>query len=156
MARLNAINPQQRRPQAGINENYARELMELHTLGVDSGYTQEDVIAVAKILTGWTIDRPQQGGEFAYRAQWHVEGSKTVMGKSFASAGEKEGERLLDFRIRRRRIIWPASRSDSQDDPPAALVIARRSNISTPRATCAKRRAIITSPEFSIEELRPR
>src|SRR5215510_8845256 len=74
----------------GLNENYARELMELHTLGVDGGYTQQDVQELARVLTGWTIDRPQQGGAFVYRPQMHDTGTKTVLGVSFANAGQAE------------------------------------------------------------------
>ena len=88
----------QQRPSArGLNENYARELMELHTLGVDGGYTQKDVIELARILTGWTIDRPQQGGEFVFRPADARHGTKTLLGMTFASAGESEGERALDL-----------------------------------------------------------
>ncbi len=67
MQRLQTRQPQQR-PQRGLNENYARELMELHTLGVDGGYTQKDVIEVARALTGWTIDQPRMGGSFLFRS----------------------------------------------------------------------------------------
>ena len=153
MARLNAINPQQRRPQAGINENYARELMELHTLGVDGGYTQDDVIAVAKILTGWTIDRPQQGGQFVFRSQWHVEGSKTVLGKTFSEAGEKEGERLLDFLAMHPKtahhIAYKLAQRFVADEPPAALVDrAARKYLDTKGDLRETTRVIITSPEF--------
>ena len=153
MARLNAINPEQRRPQAGLNENYARELMELHTLGVDGGYTQDDVIEVAKILTGWTIDRPQQGGQFVFRAQWHVQGSKTVMGKTFAEAGEKEGERLLDFLATHpktaRHIAYKLAQRFVADEPPAALVDrAARKFLDTKGDLRETTRVIITSPEF--------
>lgn len=78
----------------GLNENYARELMELHTLGVDGGYTQQDVINVARILTGWGIDR--RTGEFQFRAAAHDRGAKTVLGVAFpAGHGEDEGVRLL-------------------------------------------------------------
>ena len=87
--------PAKRAPQ-GINENYARELMELHTLGVDGGYTQQDVIAVARILTGWSIERPSAGGEFAFHDWAHDRGEKVVMGVRFPSGhGEDEGLRLL-------------------------------------------------------------
>src|SRR5258706_34251 len=83
-----------RMPQ-GINENYARELMELHTLGVDGGYTQADVIAVARILTGWSIARPQQGGAFEYHDWAHDGGLKVVLGDTFpAGHGQDEGMRL--------------------------------------------------------------
>src|SRR5207244_9352061 len=58
----------------GLNENYARELMELHTLGVDGGYTQRDVQEVARAFTGWSIDRPQGHGEFMFRPRMHDDG----------------------------------------------------------------------------------
>ncbi|HEX3928609.1 MAG TPA: DUF1800 domain-containing protein [Gemmatimonadales bacterium] len=78
----------------GLNENYARELMELHTLGVDGGYTQQDVINVARILTGWTIDR--KNGSFLFRPGAHDQGEKVVLGEVFpAGHGEDEGIRLL-------------------------------------------------------------
>ncbi|HUL03331.1 MAG TPA: DUF1800 domain-containing protein [Gemmatimonadales bacterium] len=80
----------------GINENYARELLELHTLGVDGGYTQQDVINVARILTGWSIDRPRQGGDFVFRARAHDWDEKVVMGVTYpAGHGQDEGIRLL-------------------------------------------------------------
>ena len=69
-AKLNgARNPNAKKNREGLNENYARELMELHTLGVNGGYTQADVIQVARILTGWTVDRPQRGGGFRFEPQ---------------------------------------------------------------------------------------
>src|SRR6266550_1478930 len=67
----------------GINENYARELLELHTLGVDGGYTQQDVIDVARIFTGWSIERPQQGGDFEFHDWAHDRGEKLVLGVRF-------------------------------------------------------------------------
>ena len=83
----------QRAPR-GLNENYARELMELHTLGVDGGYTQQDVIAVARILTGWTIDR--RDASFTFRAPAHDFQAKVVLGQKFeANHAEDEGTRLL-------------------------------------------------------------
>jgi uncharacterized protein (DUF1800 family) len=86
---------QERMPK-GINENYARELLELHTLGVDGGYTQQDVVNVARIFTGWSVERPLQGGEFTFNAWAHDRGEKTVLGTSFpAGRGLDEGERLL-------------------------------------------------------------
>ena len=78
----------------GLNENYARELMELHTLGVDGGYTQQDVVNVARILTGWGVDR--RDGRFLFRAAAHDRGAKVVLGERFpANHGEDEGMRLL-------------------------------------------------------------
>src|ERR1039458_2216763 len=75
----------------GLNENYARELMELHTLGVNGGYTQADVTQVARVLTGWTIDRPLIGGDFTFNPNRHEPGSKKVLGKKIKDNGEKEG-----------------------------------------------------------------
>lgn len=85
----------QRRP-TGLNENYARELMELHTLGVDGGYTQKDVTEVARILTGWSVARPAQGSGFVFNGWAHDQGAKTVLGVEFPAGGsEDEGRRLL-------------------------------------------------------------
>src|SRR5438309_1781315 len=96
-------NPQQQKPQQqqqqrrGINENYARELMELHTLGVDGGHTQQDVINVARIFTGWSIQPPQRGAGFSYHDWAHDQGDKVVLGQEFESGGEADGVRLLKF-----------------------------------------------------------
>jgi len=82
----------------GINENYARELLELHTLGVDGGYTQQDVINTARILTGWSMERPDRGAGFEYHDWAHDRGEKVVLGTRFpAGHGKDEGERLLRF-----------------------------------------------------------
>jgi len=88
---------QKRRPR-GLNENYGRELLELHTLGVDGGYTQQDVINVARAFTGWTVDRPRQGGGFIFRPAMHDAGPKVVLGHSLASdRGMEDGEQVLDI-----------------------------------------------------------
>ena len=79
----------------GLNENYARELMELHTLGVNGGYTQHDVTEVAKVFTGWTLERPNDGGEYTFNPNRHQPGPKTVLGKTIAEGGEKEGFEVL-------------------------------------------------------------
>jgi uncharacterized protein (DUF1800 family) len=80
---------------SGINENYARELLELHTVGVDAGYTQDDVIAVARILTGWSLD-PRGRTRFQFHAWAHDREAKVVMGRAFpAGRGEDEGVALL-------------------------------------------------------------
>jgi len=82
----------------GLNENYARELLELHTLGVDGGYSQQDVQEVARILTGWSIARPQQGAAFRFNGWAHDRGEKTVLGKVFPGGhSEDEGIELLRF-----------------------------------------------------------
>jgi uncharacterized protein (DUF1800 family) len=79
----------------GLNENYARELMELHTLGVNGGYTQADVTQVAKVFTGWTVEQPLRGGGFQFEERRHEPGSKTVMGKTIHEGGEREGLEVL-------------------------------------------------------------
>ncbi len=83
------------KPQAkkGLNENYARELMELHTLGVDGGYRQRDVTEVARVFTGWSVEKKA----FAFKPEMHDTGSKKVMGSSVRGAGVDEGEKLLDL-----------------------------------------------------------
>src|SRR5438552_15284108 len=76
----------------GLNENYAREIMELHTLGVDGGYTQQDVREVARAFTGWTIERPREQGTFLFRPAAHDQGAKTVLGHALpAYGGEQDG-----------------------------------------------------------------
>jgi uncharacterized protein (DUF1800 family) len=83
------------KPAPGLNENYARELMELHTLGVNGGYTQKDVTEVARIFTGWTVEKPQQGGGTIFDETRHEPGKKIVMGHKFKEDGQKEGLALL-------------------------------------------------------------
>ncbi|MEO8576553.1 MAG: DUF1800 domain-containing protein [Gemmatimonadales bacterium] len=111
----------------GLNENYGRELLELHTLGVDGGYTQQDVINVARALTGWTIERPVAGGGFIFRPQMHDAGEKVVLGhKLRAGRGIEEGEEVLDIVARHpstaRYIATKLVRRFVSDDPPQALV----------------------------------
>jgi uncharacterized protein (DUF1800 family) len=151
--------PPPQRPQRGLNENYARELMELHTLGVDGGYTQQDVIEVARILTGWTIDRPQLGGSFIFRPQVHDAGEKTVLGMKFpAGRGEDEGERLLDLLAAHpstaKHIAFKLVQRFVADEPPPALV-ARVANVFTDTKgdLRAVTRAVITSPEFFSDDV---
>ena len=112
----------------GLNENYARELMELHTLGVDGGYSQEDVIQVAKCLTGWTITAPRQGGSFQFRPFLHEDGDKVVLGHRIRSGGIEEGEQVLRMLANHpstaRFISTKLVRRFVADDPPADLVDA--------------------------------
>ena len=82
----------------GLNENYGRELMELHTLGVDGGYTQQDVTEVARCFTGWTIREPQRGGGFEFNARLHDKGEKHVLGVTIpAGGGMDDGLKVLDI-----------------------------------------------------------
>jgi uncharacterized protein (DUF1800 family) len=138
----------------GLNENYARELMELHTLGVDGGYTQQDVVEVARCFTGWTIDRPQQGGGFIFRPAAHDRGAKRVLGQVIpAGGGQQDGEHVIDILVRHeataRFIATKLARRFVSDDPPAALV---ERTAATFRRTDGDIRAtletIVTSPEF--------
>jgi uncharacterized protein (DUF1800 family) len=85
----------QRPEERGLNENYGREVMELHTIGVDAGYTQQDVIEMAKCLTGWTIREPRRDPEYVFKPEFHAQGKKVVMGHTFDYGGEKDGEEAL-------------------------------------------------------------
>lgn len=111
----------------GINENYARELMELHTLGVDGGYTQKDVQEVARCLTGWTIDRPQQQGTFIFRPFMHDRKEKVVLGRKIpAGGGIEDGEAVIDILAGHpstaRFIATKLVRRFVSDEPPSSLV----------------------------------
>ena len=111
----------------GLNENYGRELLELHTLGVDGGYTQKDVTEVARCFTGWSIDRPQQGGSFRFAERQHDLGEKVVLGVTIpAGGGQKDGEKVLDIVARHPATAHFISKKLAQrfvaDDPPASLV----------------------------------
>jgi uncharacterized protein (DUF1800 family) len=140
---------------AGINENYARELLELHTLGVDGGYTQQDIVAVARAFTGWTIGRPQspQAGQFWFNPRMHDTDSKAVLGQSIRGGGIDDGERVLDLLARHpstaRHIATKLARRLVADDPPMALVERAAARF---RATDGDLRevvrVIVTSPEF--------
>ena len=90
-----ANNAAPKKPDRGLNENYGREVMELHTIGVDAGYTQQDVIQMAECLTGWTIHEPRKDPEFFFDEKIHGEGKKVVMGRTFNYGGEKDGEEAL-------------------------------------------------------------
>jgi uncharacterized protein (DUF1800 family) len=93
-----AAAPKLKRNARGLNENYARELLELHTLGVDGGYTQKDVTEVARCLTGWSIADPRRGGSFLYNDRIHDKGAKTVLGVTIpAGGGQNDGEKVLEI-----------------------------------------------------------
>src|SRR5205823_2252072 len=122
-------NPQQpaKKGSRGLNENYGRELLELHTLGVDGGYTQKDVTEVARCFTGWTINQPQRGGGYVFNKRMHDEGEKEVLGvKIPAGGGESDGETVLDIVARHPSTAHFISKKLAMrfvaDDPPASLV----------------------------------
>lgn len=144
--------PAPRRP--GLNENYGRELMELHTLGVDGGYTQQDVIEVARCFTGWTLEPPPDQG-FVFRPWWHDRHEKTVLGTRIpAGGGIEDGLQVIDLLARHPSTARFISRKLCQrfvaDDPPATLV-NRVTAVFTRTDGDIREvvRAILTSPEFN-------
>lgn len=136
----------------GLNENYARELMELHTLGVDGGYTQKDVIEVARALTGWSID-PRQG-TFVFRPQMHDAGEKIVLGHKLpAGRGIEDGEQVLDILAREPAtahfITTKLVRHFVSDSTPPALVNRCAAVFTQTDGDIRETmRCIVTSPEF--------
>jgi uncharacterized protein (DUF1800 family) len=161
-------NPSQKK-RGGLNENYARELLELHTLGVDGGYTQQDVREVARCFTGWSIVRPRGGnaqgplakidagrepGTFVFRAFAHDDGEKVVLGHAIpAGGGIRDGERVLDILASHpataRFVAKKLCMKFVSDEPPAALVnrvaaafLKRQGDLSSVYA------ALFSSPEF--------
>jgi uncharacterized protein (DUF1800 family) len=145
--------PPARKP--GINENYARELMELHTMGVDSGYTQKDVQEVARCFTGWTIDRPNQGGGFIFRPWMHDTGAKTVLGESVpAWGGISDGERVIEILSRHQSTARFVSRKLCRrfvSDEPTAQLVERVAQVFLRSDGDIREvlRAIFTSAEFN-------
>ena len=146
--------PQAKQPKGGLNENYAREIMELHTLGVDGGYSQKDVTELARVFTGWTIAPPKMGGGFVFRPRLHDVGAKTVLGIHFpAGGGIEEGEKMIHVLAHHpataHHIAWQLCQRLVADDPPKALVdrVAKRflDSDGDLRETV---KAVITSPEF--------
>jgi uncharacterized protein (DUF1800 family) len=119
-------NAAQKKQERGLNENYGRELMELHTLGVDTGYTQQDVINVAKAFTGWTIRQPQRDPEFFFDDRIHDKSAKTVLGHKIHAGGIKDGEEVLDILSRdphtAHHISYELAQRFVSDNPPDALV----------------------------------
>jgi uncharacterized protein (DUF1800 family) len=148
------------RRKLGLNENYARELLELHTLGVDGGYTQKDVTELARILTGWTIERPNKNNartvsdvQFRFNRRMHDPGEKVLLGRPYAWSGEAEGEKALDSLARdphtARFIALKLCRRFLSDDPPAEVVarVAKRFS-DTDGDLRETYRALFTAPEF--------
>jgi uncharacterized protein (DUF1800 family) len=110
----------------GLNENYGRELMELHTLGVDGGYTQKDVTEVARCFTGWTIDKPREYADFKFDERLHDPDPKIVLGKKIHAGGMKDGEQVLELLARHpstaKFISMKLARRFVSDAPPQSLV----------------------------------
>jgi uncharacterized protein (DUF1800 family) len=138
----------------GFNENYARELMELHTLGVDGGYTQKDVQEVARCFSGWTIQKPNEQGLFLYRPGLHDDGEKIVLGhRIFPGGGMADGERVLDILATHpataRFIATKLARRFISDEPPQSVIDrAAAVFLKTDGSIRETLRAIVTAPEF--------
>jgi uncharacterized protein (DUF1800 family) len=111
---------------SGLNENYGRELMELHTLSVNGGYSQKDVTEVAKVFTGWTLDQPRKGGDFRFEPRMHEPGDKFVLGHRIKPNGENEGLEVLHLLAHNPKTAHFISQKLAMrfvsDDPPPALV----------------------------------
>jgi uncharacterized protein (DUF1800 family) len=139
---------------AGLNENYGRELLELHTLGVDGGYTQHDVTEVARCFTGWTIRAPRQGGGFFYNDRWHDKGAKVVLGVAIpAGGGMDDGEKVLDILsaspATARHISQELAQKFVADNPPQPLVDRMAKTFLRSRGDLREvMKAMLGSPEF--------
>ncbi|MFJ6025382.1 DUF1800 family protein [Brevundimonas sp. NPDC092305] len=164
-----SIGPNSRageRRQAGLNENLAREIMELHTVGADGGYSQADVTEFARALTGWSIPtnrdaaqmtRASAGGEpgengFLFRPIVHEPGARTVLGKSYAEGGAEQGEAILRDLANRpetaRRLARNIARHFVADDPPEAVVDRLEAAWTTSRGDLAMvAKALVEAPE---------
>jgi uncharacterized protein (DUF1800 family) len=145
--------PGQNRPQRGLNENYGREVMELHTVGVNGGYTQADVTNLAKILTGWTIDHPEYGGGFVFDPRKHEPGSKQWFGQTIKDNGFEEGKAALTWLAAQpqtaRFISYKLAQRFVADDPPPALVERMAKTFLTTDGDIKEvLRAMERSPEF--------
>jgi uncharacterized protein (DUF1800 family) len=138
----------------GLNENYARELLELHTLGVDGGYTQKDIIEVARCFSGWTIREPRRGGEFRFEPRMHDPGEKTVLGvKIPAGGGMDDGFKVLEILERHPSTARFVSRKLAQrfvaDNPPDSLVAAMAATFTKTKGDLrAVMRTMLESREF--------
>lgn len=143
----------QPRRSTGVNENYARELLELHTLGVDGGYTQDDIVNVARAFTGWTM-QPRQGSGFLFAAPRHDRGEKVVLGHTIkAGGGIDDGERVLDIVAAHpstaRHIATKLAMRFVSDTPPAQLIDRAAARFTATGGDLREvMKALLTAPEF--------
>jgi len=138
---------------SGLNENYAREIMELHTLGVDGGYTQRDVTELAKILTGWTISEPRRGASYEFNERMHEPGNKHFLGHTIGEDGENEGKKAIAMLAANPATARFISRKLAirfvADDPPKALVDRMAATyLKTDGDIREVLRTLFSSPEF--------
>jgi uncharacterized protein (DUF1800 family) len=148
-----APQQQQKKNDRGLNENYGRELMELHTLGVDGGYTQKDVTEVARCFTGWTIDRPRVYADFKFDEKLHDPDPKMVLGKKIHAGGMKDGEQVIDLLAHHpstaKFISTKLARRFVSDNPPPALVNRMAQTFQSSDGDIrAVLKTMIWSPEF--------
>jgi uncharacterized protein (DUF1800 family) len=149
----NRPSPNKRKAPTGLNENYGRELMELHTLSVGGGYTQKDVTEVAKVFTGWTIEQPQRGAGFRFEPRMHEPGDKVVLGHKIKEDGENEGLEVLRMLARDPRTARFISRKLAMrfvsDEPPTALVERMTQTFLKKHGEIREvLRSLFSSPEF--------
>jgi uncharacterized protein (DUF1800 family) len=139
----------------GLNENLGREILELHTLGVRTGYTQDDVIGFAKVITGWTNylpDLPERGGEFLFYPRFHEPGPQTVLGKAYRDTGFEQGKAVLADLARHPatalHVATKLVRHFVADEPPATLVETLRQRfVETDGDLWQVARALVMAPE---------
>jgi uncharacterized protein (DUF1800 family) len=144
---------QQKKNTRGLNENYGRELMELHTLGVDGGYTQKDVTEVARCFTGWSIEKPKVDATFKFDDKLHDPDPKIVLGKKIHAGGMRDGEEVIELLARNpntaKFISTKLARRFVSDTPPPALVARMAETFQSSDGDIrAVMKAMIWSPEF--------
>lgn len=154
----NGLNGKIAKRARGLNENYAREIMELHTLGVDGGYTQKDVQEVARCFTGWTVRAPRGGGEFYFNRFMHDDGEKTVLGKKIpAGGGMKDGFTVIHLLATHpstaKFISTKLARKFVSDNPPQSLIDRMSQTFQKTEGDIREvLRTMFTSPEFFAAE----
>src|SRR5271170_3242812 len=158
---VNPANPNSKKGNRGLNENYGREVMELHTLGVDGGYTQADVTALSAILTGWSVDRPNQGGPFTFDPKKHEPGTKQWLGHTIGAPtnvsspeSNREGIEALTLLAASPHtahfISWKLAQRFVTDDTPPALVDRMAATyLATDGDIKAILLTLVQSPEFN-------
>src|SRR6267378_3871285 len=157
MPRPPATPQQAKKNERELNENYGRELMELHTLGVDGGYTQKDVTEVARCFTGWTMDKPRQYADFKFDERLHDPDPKYVLGKKIHAGGMKDGEQVIDLLVHHpstaKFISTKLARRFVSDNPPPALVSRMAETFKSSDGDIkAVLHTMIWSPEFWSQE----
>jgi len=142
-----------KKQERGLNENYGRELMELHTLGVDGGYTQQDVTEVARCFTGWSIEKPRENPRFKFDERVHDPDPKHVLGKKINAGGMKDGQQVIDLLVKNpntaKFISTKLARRFVSDTPPPALVQRMAKTFQKSNGDIREvMRTMIYSPEF--------